>query len=94
MLGQRGSILMGRGPGHPALSWPGRPPAPCPETRSSLLGHGRGRVGSCPLGLGLLVRKAGIWGAQGPPRLMLGRWLRTLGHREAPPTPGGASEAS
>ena len=45
------------GQGHPARSWPGRPPAPCPEARSSLLGHGRGP----------LVRKAGVWGEQGRP---------------------------
>lgn len=40
----------------------------CPEPRSSLLGHGRGRVGSCPHCWDLLMWKVGIWGEQGLPR--------------------------
>lgn len=44
-----------------ALPRPAWPPAPCPEPRSGLLGCGRGRVGGCPLGQGLLAWKVGIW---------------------------------
>ena len=64
------------------------------EPHSSLLGHGKGHIGSSPRGWGLLVWKAGVWGELGQRRGMLGWGLMTLDHREAASAPEGGSEGS
>lgn len=91
--GQGDSIWMAWSLGKSTLSW-ARPPAPYLEPHSSLLGHGKGHVGSCPRGWGLLVWKAGVWGELGQPRGTLGWGLMTLDHRKAASPPEGGSEGS
>ena len=93
MQGQGDSIWMAWRPGQPTLSG-AQPSAPYLEPHSGLLGHGRGHVGSCPRGWGLLVWKAGVWGEMGLLRRTLGWGLMTPDHREAAPAPEGGSEGS
>lgn len=86
-------IWMAWRPGQPTLSG-AQPSAPYLEPHSSLLGHGRGHVGSCPRGGGLLVWRAGVRGELGLLRRTLGWWLTTPDLREAAPAPEGGSEGS